>query len=123
MSNGEARAFGRYVIGRDIDERTGDLYVRASNRLRCDGDAVATFAVDHPWSIGALDAALALRKPDAPLRQKLLLMAAILETQPAYYDAFLPRDRSRHYVAIVAYAIGRSALQALVGLVLLRLVR
>ena len=124
MSSDEARAFGRYVVGCEIEQRARDLYVRASRELRYEShDRVTQFALAHPWSIGALDAALALTKSDAPLRKKLLLMAAILETQPEYCDAFLPRDRPAYESARVAYALGRAALLAAAGLVLLRVVR
>lgn len=124
MSSDEARTFGRYVVGREIDQRVADLYVRASRELGCEShDRVAQFALRHPWSIGALDAALALTASDAPLRKKLLLMAAILETQPEYCDAFLPRDRVAYGGATVAYALARAALLAAAGVVLLRVVR
>jgi hypothetical protein len=124
MSSDEARTFGRYVVGREIDQRVADLYARASRELGCEShDRVAQFALRHPWSIGALDAALALTASDAPLRKKLLLMAAILETQPEYCDAFLPRDRMAYGSAMVAYALARAALLAAAGVVLLRLVR
>jgi hypothetical protein len=119
----EARAFGRYIIEHDIDAASCELYDRAVRVLGYDDDAVARFAANHPWSIAALDGALAFTQPDAPLRKKLLLMAAILETRPAYCDAFLPRHRRPGDVLDVGYALARAAVQAAVGLVLRPFVR
>lgn len=120
----EASVFGRYVLGRDVDERTCELYARASRELGYEGDdAVVGFAMEHRWSIGALDGALALSKPDALLRKKLLLMAAILETRPAYCDLFLPRERRPGHVFSVAFTLMGAGLQAAAGLLLLRVVR
>lgn len=92
MSRAEASLFGRYVLGRAIDQRSADLYVRAAQSLGYSGDdAVVRFVLQVPWSLWPFDALLALLRPDALLRKKLLLMAAILETQPQYGDDFLPR--------------------------------
>jgi hypothetical protein len=124
LSATEAAVFARYVVNRDITPAARDLYGRAKQKLGYDNeDRTTSFAIEHPWSIPALDGALALLNPDGLLRKRLLLMAAILETQPEYCDAFLPRDRSRWEAFGIAYAIVRAALQAALGFVLLRVVR
>jgi hypothetical protein len=119
----EARTFGRYIVEHDIDATSCDLYDRAVRELGYDDDAVARFAANHSWSIAALDGALALTQPDAPLRKKLLLMAAILETRPAYCDAFLPRHRRPGDALDVGYALVRAAVQTALGLLLRPFVR
>jgi len=120
----EARAFGRYVLGREINDRAVNLYVRASERLGYDGDDPAVrFSREHRWSIGALDGALALTKRDALLRKKLLLMSAVLETQPEYCDSFLPRDRSPLYAFSVLIGASFGVLSAGIGVLMLRFLR
>src|SRR5207249_3660259 len=73
----------------------------------------------HPWSVSLLDAASGLLRPGSLLRNKILLMAAILETSPAFADEFLPRDARPLglLLALVAHgtvAVARAALGAVV---------
>ncbi len=123
----EARTFGRYLLGRDVAEEAVALYVRAAPALDRSAEprdeAIAAYARAHPWALGALDGALALTRPRALLRRKLLLMAAILETQPRYCDEFLPRRRPPLYVFGVAASLLRGAAQTLAGFVLLQRLR
>jgi hypothetical protein len=119
----EARHFARYILEREADETTCDRYNQAIRTLAYTDDATSRFAANHPWSIPALDGALALTHPDAPLRKKLLLMAAILETRPAYCDAFLPRHRLPLDALSIAYALLRAAAQTALGLLLRPFIR
>ena len=119
----EARTFGRYVLERDIDAVTCERYERAVVELGYGDDATTRFAATNPWSIAALDGALAVTQPDALLRKKLLLMAAILETRPAYCDAFLPRHRLPLDTLSIGYALVRAAVQTAFGLLLRPFVR
>jgi SAM-dependent methyltransferase len=86
-----ASVFWRYVLGRDIDARSVELYARAEHALGYDGDdAIVRFAVERPWSLWPFDTALAVVRPDALLRRRLLLMTAVLEARPEYSAEFLP---------------------------------
>jgi hypothetical protein len=124
MSEDEAGVFGRYLLGSELSGAARELYVRASHELNYDtDDPVTRFASARPWSIAALDGALALIDPDALLRKKVLLMAAVLESRPEYCDAFLPRDRSLRDAFSIAVAVVRAGLLAATGLLLLRFVR
>ncbi|MBV8373709.1 MAG: hypothetical protein JOY69_10665 [Candidatus Eremiobacteraeota bacterium] len=124
MSLDEAAVFGRYLLGCDVNQRSRELYARAARELGYDGDdAVSRFATRNRWTIAALDGALAFTSPHAPLRAKLLLMSAILETQPEYAAWFLPRDRRLAFGLATALRVLRAGAEALAGLVLLRLVR
>jgi len=69
--------------------------------------------------VSLLDAASGLLRPGSLLRNKILLMAAILETSPAFADEFLPRDARPLglLLALVAHgtvAVARAALGAVV---------
>ena len=81
--------------------------------------ALVAFARRHPWSVSLLDAASGLLRPGSLLRNKILLMAAILETSPTFADEFLPRDARPLglLLALVAHgtvAVARAALGAVV---------
>jgi hypothetical protein len=95
----EALVFGRHLVGRTPPAELLDRYEQACLRLfpdraPPDEEAVIAFARRHPWSVGCLDAASALLRPQGRLRGKLLVMAAILETSPVFADEFLPRSAS-----------------------------
>lgn len=112
----EARIFGRYVIGRDIDDAAAELYARAASVLDYDGsDELVRFALEQPRLLGALDGVLALINPGTLLRRKLLLMAAILEARPDYCDAFLPRERTRRETVELVVSLLWGGLQTLFG--------
>ena len=124
MSSDEAASFGRYLLGRQIDAASCDAYDTAARALSYDGgDRVTQFALGKPWSIASLDAALALVKPDAMLRKKLLLMAAVLETRPNYCDDFLPRDRAALEAVTIAARVARAGVLAIFGMLLLPFAR
>jgi len=124
MSSDEAASFGRYLLGREIDAASRAAYATAARELAYDGtDSITEFALRRAWSMAPLDGALALVRPDAPLRKKLLLMAAVLETRPEYCDDFLPRDRSARDALAVAASVARAGVLAAFGLLLLPFVR
>ena len=93
----EARLFARYLVGRDPIPAHVDRYVAASRAhfgepLAVEDAAVLAWVRRHAWSVGMLDAAAGLLRPGGALRNRILLMAAILETTPEFADHFLPRQ-------------------------------
>ena len=120
----EARLFTRYLVGRPPPAELVDRY-RAANAaiftepVAREDAALVAFARRHPWSVSLLDAASGLLRPGSLLRNKILLMAAILETSPAFADEFLPRDARplRLLLTLLAHgtvAVARAALGAVV---------
>ena len=100
-AGGENRAFDELV--RRYRDAVARLFPDpASPRDR----ALLAFAIGHPWSVGALDTAAALLAPTSRLRQRLLLMAALLETTPAGAAEFLPREPRLAELALRLPAIG-----------------
>lgn len=119
----EAGILGQYILGETPSAVVVELYASAHAKLAGltaeAADPVVNFALRHPWSIGLLDGALAFRDRDAPLRRRLLVMFAILETQPAYSERFLPRSHTLTDVARVAIHAVRVAANAVLGSALL----
>jgi hypothetical protein len=89
----EARAFGGYLLGSDPPEESIRRYAEANRTLFPDPpdgpDAtLVAFVLRHPWSLGPLESAAGLLRPRSRLRRKLVVMLAILETDPTFSDRF-----------------------------------
>ena len=123
---GEARLFGRYLVGREPGDALVERYVAACRThfpetSRADDAAVIAWVRGHPWSVGMLDAASGLLRPGGPLRNRILLMAAILESTPEFADHFLPRQVGPLALALRVGVAGAIAVaNALIGVVLLK---
>jgi hypothetical protein len=93
----EARVFGRYLVGRVPPAELVERYCAANAAIftepgGAEDTALVGFVRRNPWSVSLLDASSGLLRPGNLLRNKILLMAAILETSPEFADEFLPRD-------------------------------
>ena len=123
---GEARLFGRYLVGREPSDALVARYVAAcrthfAEPPRADDAAVLAWVRRHAWSIGMLDAASGLLRPGGPLRNRILLMAAILESTPEFADHFLPRQVGPLALALRVGVAGTIAVaNAVAGAVLLK---
>lgn len=122
----EALVFARYLAGSVPDERTVTLYMKAMKlrqvHLSARDDRIIRFVLRHRWALGFVDSALALNEPRSALRQKLLVMTAILETRPALADLFLPRERSVLYWFAAGWIGFRAVMKMIAGRILLLLV-
>ncbi len=120
---GEARVFGRYLVGREPPDELVERY-RAANAaiftepVGPEDAALVAFVRRHAWSVSLLDAASGLLRPGNLLRNKILLMAAILETSPAFADDFLPRNTGPLRLLLGVFAHGTVAVaRAVLGAV------
>jgi hypothetical protein len=91
----EARVLSRYLLGREAPEFLRERYA-AGVRVRLGSDTAMSgpagrLALRRPWMLGMLDAACAVRDPGGELRRRLLVMAAVVEADPAGAGAFVPR--------------------------------
>lgn len=91
--NAEAKAFGNYLLGKEVNARAVSLYLAAHDQTQFESDAqdlrILKFMLRHPSLIGAVDAGLAIRKNKSCVRKKLYYMLAILESMPEYAQHFL----------------------------------
>jgi hypothetical protein len=121
----EAEVFARYLLRAappaDAIERYSEAIPRLFPSPGTERDrALLAFARRHPWSLGSLDAAAALVARSDLLRQRLLVMAALLETTPEGATEFLPREPGFGTLALRLPLIGLVALgRLLLGLVIL----
>ncbi len=131
----EARVFGRYLMGEAPSDELATRYARACATLlprieaatparETRDEAVVRIAVTRPWTLGCLEAACALGRPDALLRRKLLIMAAVLEAAPDRAEWFIKdRTGAAEAVWVLALAGLRSGARVFIGGILLAFVR
>jgi hypothetical protein len=123
----EALAISRYLVNRDCPEEMVERYERGRAAIgdgRWDADDVSAFAFRHHWSLSFLDAASPFVRGGESLRERVLLMAAILETSPVFASEFLPRDpdRGRLLIELARHGLMAGARLA-IGVPLMLLVR
>lgn len=95
----EARAFSRYLLDQDPPPEIIARYIAANRTLFSevsdDSDReLLEFVRRHEWTIPFVDAIVGLLRPNALLRRKILVTAAILEASPHFVNTFLPRSSS-----------------------------
>lgn len=115
----EARRIGRYLVGADVPQALVQRYREANLALfpemPAPGDAaVLEFVRCHPWSLPPLESALGLIRPGALLRRKLVVMMAILETEPRFSDRFdaLTPGRAGAVLRLLGLALSSAAKMA-----------
>lgn len=89
----EARIFGKFLIGENINDRAIDLYITAHSNTSFELDKkdqrLLKFMLKYPFWVGCIDGGLALLKRRSNLRKKIFFLLAILEADPDYVDRFL----------------------------------
>ncbi|HJQ82702.1 MAG TPA: hypothetical protein VKA21_01395 [Candidatus Binatia bacterium] len=120
----EAHAFARHLVGRTPPPELVARYCDASALLFPGPDApvdaaVLGFVRRHPWSVSFLEPAAGFLRPGGLLRNKVLVMSAILEASPAFADEFLFRPVGVVTLALRVAAVGTLAvLRTVLGLAL-----
>lgn len=121
----EASSLSRYLVGEEASPVLAARYAAAVARL-CPAESAALRAARaRPSRLPYLDAGCALLRPADPLRQRVLVMAAVLEASPDHVDRFLPRDPGRAVLLLQLAAVGlRAVWHSLLGaLIVARLPR
>jgi hypothetical protein len=119
----EARVFGRYLLGSEPTQAAVQLYCRAICKRAVDcsrrDDKIIRFALCNPSLLSFIDGALAFSKERSVLREKLLIMTAILETQPEHADLFLPQEQTTGHGIIVGLRLCAAAFRLVCGKIVL----
>jgi len=117
----ESAAIARYLIGQVPSPELQRRYAAACRaRLPAGADVELEFARRHPGSWPFLDAATGLFQPHSVVRQRVFIMAALLEASPEHAEFFLkPPARPVKLIACVAWQGIRSVVKAAVGVPLL----
>ena len=76
--------------------------------------------VRSPWTIGPLDAGLALADPDSAVRFRLCLMLAVLEASPAHCRRFLPAPWPRPALIGLGLRMMFAGVRSVLGLAMVR---
>ena len=112
----EARLFARYILGVEPTPELRDRYITAARRLFGPvPDSTVAFVRRHGWSLACLDAALGITRPRCGLRQRLLLMVAVLEATPDHAAWFLEPPPGRPRLALLLAWRGITAGAKLLG--------
>jgi hypothetical protein len=118
----EARIFTHYLIGKQADSQTIELYKAAvsSSKLNDADQKLLHFMLSHPKTIGLIDAGLVFHNSSSEARRRLYTILAILEANAEYYDSFLSKDRNPLYILVIAYSCARAVVKALLGILLVK---
>lgn len=120
----EADALSRYLVGMTAPSPATADYWRAVDTLRADLDEqqreVWERMVSNMFILRCVDAGLALTFPSSPLRKRIFIMLAVLETEPSLADRFLPRDRSPFHILLIGLRGLRAVLCAVAGVLLVK---
>ena len=118
----EAKAFGKYLLGVDVNTRAVSLYLTAHEQVQFESDArdrrLINFMLRYPALIGVIDAGLAIRRNKSCVRKKLYYMLAILESMPEYARYFLYEGSRFMNVFRFFFSGVRSVMRMVAGYVL-----
>jgi len=116
----EAKLLASYLLRATASNQELRLYLKASRRVLLKEDRVVLAVRNRPRLLGLLDAATAFWAPKSPLRQRLIVMSAILETSPGRAGRYLPEHQNVIMIVLTLAFFGTAALVKLaMGTVLL----
>lgn len=118
----EARLFARYLVdGEGLGEHH-ERYHKAIGTLGIGEGRFVPLVRRRPFLLGIMDAGCGIVRPSDPLRQRLLVMAAVLEASPHGTEKFLSQPRFFRPLLLLCLAKGFLAgLKAVVGVPLVLL--
>jgi hypothetical protein len=123
----QAAIFSQYIIGESADDSITFLFAKDIQTKKVTLDkkdaAVLQMILRHPWTVGMVDAGLALLRPHSEVRRRIYVMFALLEASPKYWQYFLPVERSGWYIFRIALTGVGSILTSIGGIVLVKVLR
>jgi len=120
----EAHLIGTYLLNKNLDEKVIKLYVQAMQATDFSylpkDRKILRLLSKRGFLLPYIDAGLAILFPNSVIRQKILIMTAIIETQPQYSHLFLNKKRNFFYLFIIGWVGMRSILKAILGVLLVK---
>ena len=122
----EAEVITLYLIHKLPIEKEKQLYSEAIQKLNIQfNDAekkIWNFMIAKTWSIGYIDAALAVKNPEGNIRKRIFTMLAILETSARNCDLFLPKKF--FVIDFLKFLLTgvRAGFRLIIGIIFLRLI-
>ncbi len=115
----EAHLLSRYLTRQSPTAEVVTLYTHALENIDTSGspkqERIWQCCCKYPGMLPLADAALATSDRYHPVRQRIFIMLAILETQPGYTHFFLPRKRPVLYIARIFFSLASASLKFLAG--------
>ncbi len=119
----EMDIYCQYVVGQKADEHSLQLFERAILQHKADlsvsEQQLLLFMINHPYSVGLVDASVGMFHPNHILRKRMVIAFAILETNPLYYNFFCPKQYSLLHLPVLAFKGMGQLVQALAGKLLM----
>ena len=88
----EAAIIAQYLIGKP-DFLNKKLYSQAVKTFKINMGKrdwkIWNYVLNYPWLLPYVDAGLAFIEPENPIRQKIHIIFAILETEPSYSNFYI----------------------------------
>lgn len=120
----QAQVFSNYLVKRSASSHSTKVYktiLQASPaQASSTGVGLLDYALKHPHALPYLDAYLGFFKPTAELRRRVYIMLAVLESEPDYWDYFLPKKRGSLYLMSVGLIGLRSVFRLLAGTIFVK---
>ena len=116
----------RYLVNQPAIPEAIQLYTAALTHHAIDltnrQKKIWQFCLRNTWALPPVDAALAFDEKYSPVRKKIYIMLAILETQPAYNDHFLPRKRAAFFSILIFCRLLMAGWRCIAGKVIIWLI-
>jgi hypothetical protein len=120
----EWNSISKYLVGEiPTEDKFIIIFLNANQNLDFSSSQkeikIFNKAINNPWLLPHLDAALALGQNNSLLRKKILLVFSILETSKEYHAEFSTVPRSRFYwLKIIFFGI-RAVSRLIIGKIIL----
>ncbi|MFM2386219.1 MAG: hypothetical protein RL660_976 [Bacteroidota bacterium] len=113
----EANAICKYLVGAHASSDVLQLYTAACTSRNYQAEK-KTWFLQSPFLLQSIDAALALLQPKAQLREKILLLTAILETQYPLNSIYTLQQQQLFVYTRLCLITLKSALAFFIGIII-----
>jgi hypothetical protein len=120
----EAQIISNYLIGRLIDEKEKTLYKRGivekKISLTSGDERLWRLMLRSELLFPAIDSGLALLQPTCPIRERICVMLAILETHPSFTNYFLIHKSTIKEFLHLLWSMILTPTKALIGVLIVK---